>query len=428
MDKMIPQFKSFLSEATLYEDYLMEAALSGGLSNDDKGKLHELLLAKYLHPDKKLPEHFRAEGPEAEEKGHAGSPQGVHDKLMNKVGPDAYKEIDSHAQKTAKALTDDLKARGITSDKVKIGGVHWTSNRDRPGAKGDHEKLTGVKDTNSNADLILSLHDKNGKIMDYHGVSAKYGANEKPNYKNPGMDSLENMAGLRKGRISEIMKPHHKYMENLGYHGTIDERHAQYKLDKMPIKDVMDLHQQLKAKIKKGEKLKPDEVAMSKHIPTFVNAYNSQKDTESKKQFLYQAKARADEADKSKREHLGMIGKELSKSLIEKTKDDGKGSADAALREQIRNDVSPKTVIPHSVAHSWVQDSGEAKPVIHDMHHIADQHLDKFERLHVATDRAGAVVIRGYDKDTGERKNVATYGLKTQSGPHKNINGTLQLG
>jgi hypothetical protein len=90
--------------------------------------------------------------------------------------------------------------------------------------------------------------------------------------------------------------------------------------------------------------------------------------------------------------------------------------------------VSPKTVIPHSVAHSWVQDSGEAKPVIHDMHHIADQHLDKFERLHVATDRAGAVVIRGYDKETGERKNVATYGLKTQSGPHKNINGTLQLG
>jgi len=162
MDNMIPQFKSFLSEATLYEDYLMEAALSGGLSNDDKGKLHELLLAKHLHPDKQLPEHFRAEGPEAEEKGHAGSPQGVHDKLMNKVGPEAYNEIDSHAKQTAKALTDEMKANGVTSNKAKIGSVHWTSNRDRPGAKGDHEKLTGVKDVNSNADLMLSLHDKNG--------------------------------------------------------------------------------------------------------------------------------------------------------------------------------------------------------------------------------------------------------------------------
>jgi hypothetical protein len=62
------------------------------------------------------------------------------------------------------------------------------------------------------------------------------------------------------------------------------------------------------------------------------------------------------------------------------------------------------------------------------MHHIADDHLDNYERLHVATDRAGSVVIRGYHKDTGKLTNIATYGLKTQSGPHKNINGTLQLG
>jgi hypothetical protein len=87
-------------------------------------------------------------------------------------------------------------------------------------------------------------------------------------------------------------------------------------------------------------------------------------------------------------------------------------------------DVSPKTIIPHLVAQSHVQEDGSVNSIVHDSADIAKNHLDKYERLHVATDRTGAVVIRGFDED-GKKHTVATYGLKTQSGPHKNINGTL---
>ena len=50
-------FKSFLKEETL----LVEKALSSAVDSDDKGKLHEILLSKHLHPETKLPDHHRAE-------------------------------------------------------------------------------------------------------------------------------------------------------------------------------------------------------------------------------------------------------------------------------------------------------------------------------------------------------------------------------
>ena len=87
---MILNFTNYLSEASLYEVYLMEAEKKAKISNDDKGKLHELLLAAHLHPETtdknlRLPSHFRATGEEATEAGHAGSPQYVHDKRRKKV-------------------------------------------------------------------------------------------------------------------------------------------------------------------------------------------------------------------------------------------------------------------------------------------------------------------------------------------------------
>jgi hypothetical protein len=214
-------------------------------------------------------------------------------------------------------------------------------------------------------------------------------------------------------------------MEKLGYNGTIDQRHAQYKVDNMSLEEMQKSHKEGQAKIRKGEKMKPDESVLHEHVGKFLNAYQASED---KPTFLAAAKERSKEADRSKREHLGMIAKELTRGLIEKTGDDGKGSGDKALRELIKNDVSPKTLIPHYVAHSWVQEDGSSTPVIHHMSDIADEHLDNFKDLHIATDKAGgSVTIRGYHKDTGKLTNVATYGLKTQSGPHKNINGTLTL-
>lgn len=422
---MLNTFKNFLFESILMEEVKKAAEKVKKVSNDDKGKLHELLLAKYLHPDQTLPSHFRATSPEAKSKGHGGSPEGVHDKLKAKIGDEEYAKIDAHAKETAKSTIAQLKSEGHLHSNSVVGNVHWTSNRDREGAAGDHEKLTGVKDVNSNADLILTLHDKQGKIIGYHGVSAKYGTNKEPNYKNPGTDSLEKMAGLREGRIAEIMKPHHHYMEKLGYNGTIDQRHAQYKVDNMSLGDIQKSYKEGQAKIRKGETMKADEAVLHEHMGKFLKGYESYDD---KKAYLDEAKNRAKEADRSKREHLGMVAKELTKGLIDKTGDDGKGSADKPLRDIVRNDVSPKTVIPHHVAHSWVQEDGSSQPVIHNMKDIAEDHLNKFERLHIATDKAGgSMTIRGYHKDTGRLTNIATYGLKTQSGPHKNINGTLSL-
>jgi hypothetical protein len=40
---MILKFTNYLAEASLYEVYLMEAEKQAKVSNDDKGKLHELL-------------------------------------------------------------------------------------------------------------------------------------------------------------------------------------------------------------------------------------------------------------------------------------------------------------------------------------------------------------------------------------------------
>ena len=431
---MIPQFKSFLLEATLYEDYLLEADKQAKVSNDDKGKLKELLLAAHMHPETtdknlRLPSHYRAEGEEAVAMGHAGSPQDVHDKLRKKIGEEEYQKIYAHAKQTAGATLDWMKENGHLDKNTMVGDVHWTSNRDRENKAGDHENLVGQKDINSNADLIVSVHKKNkdgtrGDLIGYHGISAKYGTNANPNYKNPGMDSLEKMSGLREGRINEIMAPHHKYMENLGYHGTIDERHAQYKMQQMPISESRDMLAKLKTKVKKGEQLNAEEQAFHTHLPSFIETHDAHPDAKSRKEFLDNEKAIADKADQSKKDHLKMVSKELQKGMIEKHGDDGKGSADAALRKQIMSDVSPNTVIPHLVAQTHVQKDGSAESLVHDSADIAKNHLSKFKNLHVATDVSSGVVVRGYD-EANKLHNVATYGLKTQSGPHKNINGTL---
>ena len=74
-------FKSFLKEDLIKEDLLLEAE-SSAVESDDKGKLHELLLAKYLHPEQRLPEHHRSESDNPD---HAGTPEQVHKKLQDKM-------------------------------------------------------------------------------------------------------------------------------------------------------------------------------------------------------------------------------------------------------------------------------------------------------------------------------------------------------
>ena len=198
-----------------FNQYITEVAESSSVKSDDKGKMHELLLAKHLHPQSTLPDHHRSE---SENPLYSGTPQQVHDKLKAKMSPAAYAEIDRHAKQSA----DEFK----TSFPHKITGVHWTSNADTVNKAGDHEKTTGVKDINSNADLILT-HSKG-----YHGISAKYGSG-KVNYKNPGLSDLEQRSGAPTGSIKAEMDAHNANMEKLGYTGAKKARHEIWKDDKI---------------------------------------------------------------------------------------------------------------------------------------------------------------------------------------------------
>jgi hypothetical protein len=403
-------FKSFLKEET---DLLIERALSQDLESDDKGKLHELLLAKHLHADKQLPMHHRSE---SENEEHAGTPQQVHDRLKKKIGDAAYNEIDSHAKDTAEALKRDLAAQGHIGDHAHIGDVHWTSNADKPNVAGDHEKTTGVKDVNSNADLILTLKDKEGKTVGYHGVSAKYGSNE-PNYRNPGLDSMEKTAGIEKGSLKALTDAHHKHMESLGYNGSADQKNIQYKIDKMGIDKARIEHAKLQGIVATGKSLSKKNKIMHEHLAKFIEGHDSLKPKD-QKEYLETSQGRVAAAEKSSLEAKTAVAKKFHEGLSQKS--------DEELRDIIRQHVSAPTHIPHTVAHSRVKPDGSSEPVIKASHSIADEHLANATNLY--TEHQGStVVIKGRHPVTNKPVRVATFAVKSSSGPHKSLVGTFGL-
>jgi hypothetical protein len=370
--------------------YLTEVAkpkpASSAVASDDKGKLHEILLAKYLHPKKTLPDHHRSESDNPD---HAGTPYQVHEKLFKKIGKDAYNEIDKHAKQTADVVKKHLKQQGhLEGDKGhKIEAVHWTSNRDTHKKDGDHEKTTGIKDVNSNADLILTTRGKDGRKT-YHGVSAKYGTESEPNYRNDGVDSLETKAKMKKGHLSSIWKNHESEMEKLGYTGSKAERHTQWKEHNEILAAEKKAH---KDKGGKAETFKPKH----KHAKL---AYAAE---------LSSQNARA----KMAREHEKAMSK----------------MSDAEIREHIRHQVSAPTVHNHIVAHSHVQGDGSAKSIVSDSHHIADEHLNQYDKIRIRKGVGISTDYVGIDKRTGKERVIASQIFKGSSGPHKGVAGAFKL-
>jgi len=169
-------FKSFLTEQILTEE----------IGNDSRGKLHELLFAKHLHPDKKMPTHFRNK--------HGSSPQEVHDHLKA-AHPEHYSKIDLHSKKSAEHVIEHLHSHGLIPKGHVIHSVSWTSNRDTEKSAGDHEKLTGKKDIHSNADVMVTHYHPKTNKKGHIGISLKYGAAKNPNLKGPGMKDLERISG-----------------------------------------------------------------------------------------------------------------------------------------------------------------------------------------------------------------------------------------
>lgn len=372
-----------------YSELLDEAkkpslAKTATVSSDDKGKMHELLLAKHLNGGK-LPEHHRAISDNPD---HSGTPEQVHDKLRKKIGEEAYNEIESHSKQTAEAVKSHLKKEGYLGGKGghTIQAVHWTSNRDTEGKAGDHEKTTGAKDVNSNADIILTTKNKKGETK-FHGISAKYGSGEEPNYRNDGLASLEKKAGAKAGSYSAIQKQHEKHMESIGYKGSKVERHAQYKEDKKVLDAEKEHHK------------------------------NSGSVSE------FQPKSEA-----AKRAHLGELSSQEARSKMARLHEKSLGKMnDAELREHIRGQVSAPTIHNHIVAHSHVQLDGSAHPIVRNSHNLADEHLDNYKDLKVRKGNGISAEIIGTHKETGKQKVVAQQIFKATSGPHKGMAGAFKL-
>lgn len=414
------QFKDFLKENILTEseedlDLLSEEAKPTKVSNDDKGKLHELLLAKYLHPNGQLPDHHRSESANLD---HAGTPEQVHSRLANKIGGAAYNEIDNHARQTAEQIKKQLQADGHIDNDNRISHTFWTSNRDTADKAGDHEKTTGVKDLNSNADLILRITDKKGNVK-HIGVSAKYGS-QKPNYRNAGVDSMEKTAGLEKGTLTTHMDNHKKAMDELGHHGSADERTSQTKVDEMGLDAARELVAKHEKTLAGGGTLDKKERLMHQSAKAFVDGHDSLPQSE-RRAYLTHATGRAEEARRSSLDSRTKMARDFESGMKPKSSEE--------LEKYVTDNVSPHTHIPHYVAHSKTRPDGSAESEVKPMHKIASEHLSQFEpgSLYVADGNSISTVIKGRSKKTGKPQNVATATMKNSSGVHKGVAGTFGL-
>lgn len=157
---------------SLQEELLTEEV---GLGNDTTGKLHEILVAKHLHPAKEFPQHFR--DPETQL-----TPEALHDKLKSQLTPEQYAHHDEKAKYAASAILNHLHERGHINDHGHITHATWTSN-----PKDLHHLTQGAGDPANPSDIVL--HHASGHMT---GISLKVGNKKKPpNLGNHGVDKLD---------------------------------------------------------------------------------------------------------------------------------------------------------------------------------------------------------------------------------------------
>ena len=249
-------FKIYTEE----HDYISESSLlcEEISSSDDKGKLHELLLGYHLshHEDddslKHFPKHFRNELTQK-------TPEQTHDDIKARISPEDYSEANKRGKEAADAARAHLKEHhGIDPEHIK--SVSWTSN------KSDHEKLTGKKDENSDADLMVTTeHPEHG--TQHHGISVKVGSNP-PNLRNPGLSQLNRLTGADKEITQGIIDKHNKITHDAGYDSlnTQAMNHDQYK------KDKVSSDPEAKTRATTSEKSKVDTVkALAGHYANAIN-------------------------------------------------------------------------------------------------------------------------------------------------------------
>lgn len=195
---------------------IKESLILEAVSNDDKGKLFELLHAKHMHPQTKLPSHYRDEQ-------SGKTPEQVHDSIKSRITKADYETIDRHAKDSSSAMKKHLREQGHNPQHITH--VAWTSN----GAS-DVKKFTGKEDPHNDSDVMYKFkHPKTGKVS-HAGAGLKYGSQKEPNIRNPGLDSLERMTGSK--TIVSRFNNHKKNISKLGYTGTAAENHVTWKGEK----------------------------------------------------------------------------------------------------------------------------------------------------------------------------------------------------
>ena len=203
------KFKQYIEEA--YSNILVEA-----VSNDDKGKLFELLHARHMHPEKTFPTHYRDEI-------SGKSPEETHNAIKARITPAEYKTIDRHASSSAEKMKQYLAEQGHNPNHITH--VAWTSN----GAN-DVAKFTGKDDPHNDSDVMYRFkHPKTGKIT-HVGVGLKYGSQKQPNIRNPGLESLERMTGAT--TLLSRFNKHKKKIKSLGYTDSAEKNHETWKKEK----------------------------------------------------------------------------------------------------------------------------------------------------------------------------------------------------
>jgi len=453
--------KSFLQhisedyDGDFLELFLEAAAGETGKPNHENGVAAELHLGNALvgltnkihndpHPSNSNGElgDFRSTG-EGKSK-ISGSPSQALAKIEKKIGPSQSNIVKKNAQFAAKKFLEHARKHGILPAGTEAHHVAWTSLPDTETAKGDHERMTGVKDVGATGDVMFAVRkSKTKKHVGFHAVSLKYGT-QSPNLSNPGLESLEKMSSSKPGDLTAHYQDHTDRMGQphkpgaTPYSGPQLQRHAQYKVDKMSIEEAQKTHDKLQSQVDGGEKLSGKHKYRLAELKSHLATYGKLRSNAARKSYLDGRTERATNAEQSALSaRSAMVGTMLTnmakkgvrnKPPVTAREQQSNARGDQYLRNMLRSSISPPSATPHTVVHIIPNKDPNKNPTvrIHSREEHADKHLDQFEHLH-AVQQGTSLTIKGRHKVTGQVVPVATYGTKNGDGPHMGMNGTLKL-
>jgi len=385
--------------------------------NDAKGKVFELAvgdrIAKMAGKDL---EDNRPKGKKAAD---------ILQKQREILGEDYFNEIMQHSNDHADSLIDHFEKTGVLN-RGNIHSVHWTSLADSNNKLGDHEKLTGQKDLNQYGDIIISHKGEDGN-MNYVPVSLKYGTNAKPNYKNSGLNSLENFFGMKSGTLTGIKE---KTMGKIkGLYGNVFNRDtdtANHEEVFKPMRDKYD-SELSDYKTQRDQYIKDNlKVLHDQHKSSGGNlnrAMFKQKMLDEYPEFSPSEEVKPYAGSTN----IDLEGRsEMAKAIHEHSRkrlaEDGH---DGHLRDFIRESISPSTIHTTYVSHGHVQSDGSVKHIHFDPTETLNALLDEYKDLHTHHTGGMGYQIRGVHKDTGETHVIGTPSIKAGSGVFQGTNGTF---